>query len=268
MPLWQFEAKPGTTLEKLQSVYLSGFDAIDRFDAKRNELSADKRYTDAGRKDHLLEFAAKELAVSLHRGRQTIARAKQDLAEHRSKLQPPKPDKTDVAGAILRQEIRSWLKGMGIEEQSKLFAERGTNLDPDIALAIAEAPVELSGVAPSQRSRVIDRLLRAEHGDAVDEIATIEAAIEKAETVVEASRELLSLDATSGDRKLFDEHAAPYERQADAPWLQRDGSGNVYVVDLAKGVRRSPTAEEMASGIFYENYEQYAADKGIEPKAA
>lgn len=269
--LWTIEAKPGSTIEKLQGAYLAGLDAVDQFDAKRESLAKDTRYTDQGRKEQLLDFAAKDLAKHLRRGRNIVERARQDLAQRRANLKPPAADKTDVAGAILRQEIRQQLKSMGASDLSLMLAQQGANLDPNVALAIVETPPELTltltGVSASQREMIIDRQLRSAYGTAVDDIDEIERAIEKASQAVEAGRELISFEAADGDRKKFNELAAPAERSVSAPWLRRSGD-ETHVVDLENGRQRKATVEEQENGIFYSDYAEYARANGLPEQAA
>lgn len=269
--LWNIEAKPGSTVERLQGAYLAGLDAVDQFDAKRESLAKDTRYTDQGRKEQLLDFAAKDLAKHLRRGRDIVERAKQDLAQRRANLKPPTADKTDVAGAILRQEIRQQLKSMGASDLSMLLAQQGANLDPNVALAIIETPMELTatltGVTASQREVILDRHLRSTYGEAVDDIDEIERAIEKASQAVEAGRDLISFEAAGGDRKKFDELAAPAERSVSAPWLRRSGE-EVHVVDLENGRQRKATQDEQENGVFYRDYAEYARANGLPEELA
>lgn len=264
---WNWDAKPGSTLEKLQAAYLSGLDAVDKFDAKRVSLEKDVRFTPEGRRDQLLEYAAKDLAPALKQGRNAVERAKQDLAARRANLKPPTADKSDIAGAMLRREIREWLGRMDGSKQAEFLASRGANLDPNIAMAIIEVPPEMGIVSPIQREKLIDRHMRASFGSEIDDIGDVEAAIKRAEASVEQSRELIRVEATSGDRKKFDKVAAPFEKPVEAVWLRKNGD-EVHVVDLERNVSRKPTPQELESGIFYDNYEAYAAARGIKTEEA
>ncbi|MBR1238177.1 hypothetical protein [Bradyrhizobium sp. AUGA SZCCT0182] len=265
--LWNWEAKPGTTLERLQAVYLSGLEAVDKFDAKRDSLTKDIRFTPEGRREQLLDYAAKELAPILKQSRNALERAKQDLAARRANLKPPTADKGDLVGAMLRREIRDWLGRMDASKQAEFLASQGANLDPNIAMAIIEAPPEMGVVSPTQRERIIDRRMRAQFGTEIDDLGDVEDAIKRAEASVEQSRELLQIEAAAGDRRKFDEAAAPFEKPVAAAWLRKSGD-EIHVVDLERNIGRKPTPQELETGIFYENYEAYAAARGIKTEEA
>jgi hypothetical protein len=55
-------------------------------------------------RDDLLKFVLNDAVPALHQGRTTIAKARAEVAERRSKLKVEGPDKTDVAAAFRRME--------------------------------------------------------------------------------------------------------------------------------------------------------------------
>jgi hypothetical protein len=75
-------------------------------------------------KDDALKFAMSDLVPSLHRARTTIKKAKVEVAERKSKLKVEGPDKSDVAGAFRRMEIRTFLREMKGNDQKNYFAPR------------------------------------------------------------------------------------------------------------------------------------------------
>lgn len=260
--LWKWDAKPGSTLERLErDAYFVGLDAVDKFDARRATLEKDIRFTPEGRREQLFEFAVKDLAPALKKGRNVVERARQDLADRKSKLQPPKADPSDVAGAMLRREIREWLGRMDVSAQAEFFA-KNRDLNPDIALAVLEVPQEMGIVSPTQREKLLDRHMREQAGAEIDDIAELEEAIAKADAAVEQGRDLIQIEASSGDRARFDEAARPYETPVAAPWLRKMGD-EVRVVDLAKKVSRTPSQAELDTGIYYADYESYAQANGL-----
>src|SRR5258708_30367538 len=48
--LWTMPTKPGTTLNRLQQAFVTGFETIDKIEAKASEHSASGPYTPAGAK--------------------------------------------------------------------------------------------------------------------------------------------------------------------------------------------------------------------------
>src|SRR5262245_727492 len=123
--LWPFDTKPDTTLAKLEAAYMSGLDAVDQIEAHTRSSSTSGRFTAEGVKDDALQFAMSNLIPVLHRSRNTIKKAKAEVADRKSKLKVEGPDKSDVAGAIRRMEIRSFLRDMKGNDQKNFFARYG-----------------------------------------------------------------------------------------------------------------------------------------------
>ena len=56
--------------------------------------------------------------------------------------------------------------------------------------------------------------------------------------------------------------AAPYESRAGVAWLRKDGD-RVVLVDLDRKVSRQPTAEELETGAYFADFEEYRAANGL-----
>jgi hypothetical protein len=252
-------------LARFESAYMAGLDAVDRIEAQTRSSAASGRFTADGVKDDALHFAMSSLIPVLHRARTTIKKAKVEVAERKSKLKLEVPDKTDVAGAFRRMEIRTFLREMKADDQTKYFARYGDNLPAEVATAILEVPPEFSGVPKSRHDLMVGRALEFQHGPEVAEIAELEEAIAAAESAVETGRDEVRLEAGIDERK-FNEMAAPIEAKHDAPWLRkatRDGVETIIVVDLEKRVGRIATPEEIETGIYYRDYEHYKEGKAL-----
>jgi hypothetical protein len=183
--LWEYDAKPGTTLAKLESAYLAGLNAVDRAEERTKANAASGKFTPDGVKQDTMQFALNELVPSLHRARTTIQKARAEVAERKSKLTLQGPDKTDVAAAIRRQEIRQFLRDMKPEQQSKFFGSQEGRLPPEILAAVLEMPPELSGVPNTRHTLLMEEAIKAQHGGEAEEIAQLEEAITVAESTVE-----------------------------------------------------------------------------------
>jgi hypothetical protein len=224
----------------LERSYLESLDTVDAMETARAAIDADKRFTADGAKDEFRRHVLSAAVPVFHRGRRAIQQAQQQLAEKRTKLQPPKPDPADAAGAIARMEIRTWLRGLSQAERDAITEP--SSLDPQIRQAIMEAPAQLTNVAGSHRRLILENMLRETHGELLDEIDELQQAIEAAQ--FEGGRETARLDLEIYDPAVFNEMAAPIEAKESVPWLRRG-----RVVDLDRGVERPPTAEELATGI-------------------
>jgi hypothetical protein len=256
--LWPFDSKPNTTFAQLESAYLAGLDVVDRIEEHTRSSTASGRFTPQGVKDDALKFALSDLVPALHRARDKIKKAKAEVAERKSKLHLEVPDKTDVAAAFRRMEIRTFLREMKPEEQSKYFANQADDLSSEVAMAILEMPPEFSGVPQSRHDLLAKTALNALHGP---EIADLEEGIAAAESAVETGRDEVRLEAGALDEGKFNEMASPIEAKHDAPWLRRrkgaDGGDEIRVVDLDQRIERLATPEETATGIEYQTYEHF-----------
>jgi hypothetical protein len=263
--LWPFDAKPNTIFARLETAYMSGLDAVDRIEAHTRSNAASGKLTPEGVKDDALKFALGDLVPSLHRARMTIKKAKAEVGERKSKLKIEEPDKSDVAGAFRRMEIRTFLREMKGDDQKNYFARHGENLLTEVGLAILEMPPEFSGVPKSRHDLLTERALTAQHGPDITEITELEEAIAAAESAVETGRDEVRLEVGVHDERKFNEMAATIEAKHDAPWLRRtktsNGAEEIRVVDLERGVERLATPEEIERGIFYNDFEHYKGGK-------
>jgi hypothetical protein len=169
--LWPFDAKPNTTFARLETAYMSGLNAVDQIEEHTRSTTASGRFTPQGVKDDALKFALSDLIPSLHRARTTIKKA--EVAERKSKLHLEVPDKTDVAAAFRRMEVRTFLREIKAEEQAKYFATQADNLSSEVAMAILEMPPEFSGVPKSRHDLLSKRAIDARHGPEIAEITDL-----------------------------------------------------------------------------------------------
>lgn len=265
--LWPFEPKPNTTLARLEAAYMSGLDAVDRIEARTRSNAASGRLTPEGVKADALNFAISDLASVLHRARTTIKQAKTEVSERRSKLQIEGPDKTDVAGAFRRMEIRTFLRDMKGDDQTQFFANHGDRLPTEVAQAILEMPPEFSGVPKSRHELLTKTALDTRHGLEIEEIGELEEAIAAAESAVETARDEVRLEAGALDERKFNELVAPIEEKSDAPWLKRrktsSGYEEIILIDLDKRIERPATQQEIVEGIVAETFDEFNEKKKV-----
>jgi len=265
--LWELSGSANPAVQRLEATYLAALGAIDRAEARHAASKADPRFTPDGVRDDLLKFVLSDAVPALHRGRTAIKKARAEVAERRSKIKIEGPDKTDVAGAFRRMEIRTRLSAMKPDELTSYFAKYGDNLPVEIAQAVTELPPEYSGVPQSRHDLLTERALAAQFGNAVAEIKEIEQAIEAAESSVEAARDEVRIEAGVQDVAKFNELAAPLERKHDAPWLRRNknssGEEEIRVVDLDRRREMLATPEEIEIGIEYRDYNHYMEGKAV-----
>ena len=217
---WTAETRPGTTLARLEAAYLESLADIDAAEDHRAQAKASGRYTDQGALADTLQFAVSKLAPRAHRRRQIVAAAKKELAERRAKL-VVSIDKDDPYAFALRQKKLEYVLRLSQKEREATFYSE--TIDPDVGRAVIELglPAEVIGIPASAFDLIKDRVLRAHHGDAIDELAQLEKAIAVAEPVVEAAQQEIAREAGVLDLAKFNELAAPHVKAATAPWLRQ-----------------------------------------------
>jgi len=252
---WEFEPKPGTTIAKLETVFLGALNSVDAVIARRDDATKSEKFTPDGINNDTLQFALNHAVPVLKRGRDAIASAKQEAATLREKTKLRKPDTTDPwkVGLMLRAVDR--FAAMSQEQRNRLSINPD-KLDPITAEALVTAPASLTGISEVHRKLLVDRALQAQHGDKIAELHELEHAIEVAESAVEAGRDEVRLEAGVFDPHKFNELAAPFEAKANAPWLRKT-LGRINVVDLDRRVERPATPEEIETGVYAENFDAY-----------
>src|SRR5262249_55057384 len=117
---WEFEPKPGTTIAKLETVFLGALSSVDSVMARRDDAIKSGRFTPEGVNNDVLQFALNQAVPVLKRGRDAIASAKQEAATLREKTKLREPDTTDQwkVGLMLRAVDR--FAAMTQEQRNKL----------------------------------------------------------------------------------------------------------------------------------------------------
>jgi hypothetical protein len=266
--LWDIPAEPGSILASLEAAYLSGIEAVDRIEARKAANATSGKFTEAGAVDDARQFALENLVGPLHRARTTVAKAKAELAERRAKLTLQAPDKTDVAAALLRWEIRGYLLEMPAEQRVRYVS---ANLKPAIAEAILTAPPELSGIDETSFSlgALREKALEAQHPGEMEKVAELQRAVQLAERATEIGRDEVRQEIGINDPRAFNELAKPFEAKHVAPWLKKMTENGVEVVrvldwdEIRKtGSWRKPTAEQIDAGIIAETRDEYERIRG------
>src|SRR5215471_16219564 len=101
---WEFNPKPGTTIAKLESAFLSALTAVDAVSFRRDEATKSGQFTADGVASDVLNFALSEAVPALKRGRNAIAAAKREASELKEKFKLGPPDTSDQwkVGLMLR----------------------------------------------------------------------------------------------------------------------------------------------------------------------
>lgn len=159
-------------------------------------LARDQNLTAVGRKAALRAWAHEGPVAALTKGRAALQAGDRAIAEIRARMNTTAVDKGDFAGAVLRSDIRAWIRGMSPPERTAMLAVGDYN--PNITAALLEAPPELSGLSPEQHATLSSREVIARNPAEAAEIAKIEEAML---AVVDADRATtITLETDAGIR--------------------------------------------------------------------
>ncbi len=249
---WDLNVRPGSTAHRLEDVYLKALGTVDSAEARRAAAVQSAKFTSEGIKADVLQYGASQLARVLKKGKAQIAAAKREAAELRAKIKPPAADRSDVVGAMLRAEMRSFVKNHPDRDG---YLRDLDKLSPEMALALREVPPELSSISPLQHSALLEKSLAAAHPEAIAEVTELERAISLAEKAADLARDEIAREAET-DRLHFDEIAKPFEERSGAEpvWLRKMTEGGqevlrAFVVEGKNAYFRVPTKEQLETGI-------------------
>jgi len=164
---------------RLRKAYLDAVSIGEQLHADRERIQADRNLTAVGKRDALAKSCAKH-AAALKRGRLAIEGAERGIAEQREALRPTPADKTDIAGALRRQELRAWLRGLSADERAVALKEPNA----EIVQAVVEMPAAVSGTNEAYYSRMLAAAIENGNPGAMEELAKLESALETAKQAV------------------------------------------------------------------------------------
>ena len=274
--------KEGTTADKLLKHYLRTFENVDAWDSKKAEIARSPFLTDIGQQLRALDFGFSAVMPDVLRGRRALRKAQQEVATRRSKLQQPKSDPSDIAAAMRRQELRSIMRSMDNKTRDAFLRQNGrlTGLDPEIRQAIVEMPASLSGVSETMHDEFLREATEALNGPALDEIHTLERAIEIAASALEEGRgeiqrEAIAVDPAYADPDRFEARAVEAAKLKDQPWLKTFNENGAEILRkfnwneaTNSGGWTIPTSEEIENGIVAETRDEFDRLKTAAPLGA
>jgi hypothetical protein len=158
--------------------------------AKRAELAKRGTLSDKGIAEAVREFADKGITPELKKFRDQIAVDRANLEQRRLKLGTPKIDPSDLAAAVLRQEYRTFLRGLDRGERARLLIEGN---DPVMIAAVLEGQPALSGLDASLRALVVETHVQRTEPEALAAIAETEEALAQVDAAITiAERDIAS----------------------------------------------------------------------------
>ncbi|MEW6630320.1 MAG: hypothetical protein AB1440_05580 [Pseudomonadota bacterium] len=238
--------------EKLREAAAACLAVADRFRARADAIKGDPSFTQIGRDKALQDEATKNFLPGLKAASQPIARALAEANQARAAISLPAPDKSDIAGALERQEIRAFVRAM--EHGDRISLLFGT-VDERIVDAVLSAPGALSGLSDELFGKIRDLVVERRHGDQVAKIREAEETAEAAQAALQVAQNDIKA-ATGLSDAAFEQLQ---KMNTFTPWLVRDGDKVLKVIP-GQGSYPLASADEIATGKFYTNSAEYLRD--------
>jgi hypothetical protein len=230
-------------------------DALDVHDviaARRTELANDKRLSDVGRAEKLRETAAAE-ASRVTKAQRALATARDKVRDGRKALTPTVKDRGDIAAAMLRQEVRGFLRGKTQAEIVGIVFD--AKADPVVQEAIFEAPVALSGISADVRDKLLATVIERTSSPAVQALEEQSEALDLLETATRVGLDALRNSAgMSPHAGVFEKWLAqvapvdPKEAEAEAAKIRAEAVSRDALA-LAPAARTSLIDQLIAANV-------------------
>ncbi|RVD54540.1 MULTISPECIES: hypothetical protein [unclassified Mesorhizobium] len=178
---WLPEWSRRSDLVRLSASFFKALDVIDLMPKTRSDMGQPGNLSEKGLNESVRAFAAEKVIPDLRRAMWTAEKTANGIKNDLSKLAIPRQhDKTDVAGAMLRAEIRTMLRGMDQGERLGLIME-----DPAFLAAAFEGPAALSGLTEDLRNETERRLIEQNHAPAMEAMNSAREAVDLTQAAIE-----------------------------------------------------------------------------------
>lgn len=245
----------------IKGAMIDALTIAEKFSARKADMQRSGTLTAKGQEQALRDELTGNTGRSLARAKDQIVKARKDVKARRDKLVVKAIDPADIAAALERQEIRSWLRSLDIQERNTVV---NTTADNRVLEAMVTAPAELSGITQLPNpDAIIDavkaRYMEAHYATEIAEIKTIEAVVLEGEAAVAVARNDLKAVVGMDDRS-FEAIMLPIERGVGRPWLLKRGENDIQVVEVGgdgRAAYRAATSDDLSHGIYYKDFAEW-----------
>lgn len=186
-------------------------DAVADLKGAGAEFRASGRLTEVGIREAIKDKARGETVPALRRAQHELKRTRENIAAYRNKLVAPTIDKSDVAAAMLRQEIRAQLGAMKEGDRIRLLAE---TKDVRILDAYQELPT-FCRIPADIEADLAESRLEASHGKEVRQIREAQEAAGVVEAMLTDAMREIGKDLAMPSKAAFDSFVAEASAQVD-----------------------------------------------------
>lgn len=189
---WRPEFNSLPTASTVRKALHQVCESVEMLGGKRTTIATDPRLSEAAKAEDLRSYAASE-ARTVAKAQRAYSKAVEKLTERKLAMTPSVGDKTNIAAALLRGELRALMRTKSPGDQARILFDRYA--DPTLLEAVFEAPCELSGIDPDMRGKVLDAIVERHPGSATlglegEALAVLDAAIRMAEGDLQSAAQL------------------------------------------------------------------------------
>ncbi|MFB9979452.1 hypothetical protein ACFSQQ_14690 [Mesorhizobium kowhaii] len=247
---WRPEWSERSDLAKLNGSFQKSLHFIESLPTHRAKISGPGTLSPKGINETVRAAAAKDIVPDLRRASWEAEKATNSIKNQKLALAVPKPDKTDIAGAILRQEIRTMLRGLDHGDRVRLVMT-----DPEFLAASFEGPAALSGMTPEFRADLQRRMIEEKHGPAIEAMKETEEAIAVATAAIEMAVGTVRTECGFGDGPDFQfdrwmaTASAAVEQEIAAEKAKMEKPATTEIVTRSSGKDLASDIDKMFAGL-------------------
>jgi hypothetical protein len=237
---------------------VSALSAAERFAERSTAIRGNKDLSEHGRSKEITSQLRSALRDVRDAGL-PINAMKTKLATLVASIKPVSFAKDDLAGALLRQDLRGLLRNMTLGEKAAVLL--GEHFVSEFVDSALEGPAALSGLDSQMYEQVREQRLESLYSKESAEVEALSDTIADGEAGLEIARGDLSRAAGLPEwefTKLVDE----VNSKRDGPWLKREmlnGKERIVVVLPGQSDYPTATASQIREGTFHADHAAWLA---------
>jgi hypothetical protein len=239
---------------QLRTAFDTSLNAVAALTDKASSLSATGKYSPTGLADEIKGIAKDSTIPVLRRAAYAVDKTKLATKNKRNTLALPKADPSDFSGAVLRAEMRTWLKSLPLAEV--LGHLLNDNVDQRLLLAALEVPPAMTGLTAETRGHVVEHVLTQQHGPELARLNELDDAAEVANAAVGVALFQLRREVGFSENNAsgFDAWMAAASVEIDREIALEGGSGDRTILAAASSSSGDSDFGRQIEAIFDEAF--------------
>ena len=179
---WSKSWPSTSSFGRLHSAMLETLRATDEFLAHSRSLQRGGKFSPQGLREELREYAAQKTIIPIHRAVMAAQKASDERRSTRASLVVAKADPADLSSALLRGEMRTWLRSLSSAEKMQFLT--ASDISEHLLLAAMEAPPAMIGLTPDMLKQVQQVAIEGKFETELNRLDEMQEAIELTDAAV------------------------------------------------------------------------------------